>query len=211
MHLQAFRATVELVADTTNCFCLAEPPTSKENPMSNTIPAGTWTLDATHSTVAFQIRHLAISKVKGTFEEAAATLITGATPAESSASGSVKVASINTNQEQRDEHLRTGDFFAADEFPEITFHSTKVEGDEEELKVQGELTMRGVTKPVVFDVEVGGVVVDPYGNTKLGLEAKTKINRTDFGVNFNAALETGGVMLGEEVKLELDLQFALNA
>lgn len=178
--------------------------------MSNTIPAGTWTLDATHSTVAFQIRHLAISKVKGTFEEAAAALITGATPEESSASGSVKVASINTNQEQRDEHLRTGDFFAADEFPEITFRSTKVEGDEEELKVEGELTMRGVTKPVVFDVEVGGVVVDPYGNTKLGLEAKTKINRTDFGVNFNAALETGGVMLGEEVKLELDLQFALN-
>ena len=77
----------------------------------------------------------------------------------------VKVASINTNQEQRDEHLRTGDFFAADEFPEITFRSTKVEGDEEELKVEGELTMRGVTKPVVFDVEVGGVVVDPYGNT----------------------------------------------
>lgn len=173
------------------------------------IPAGTWTLDAVHSTVGFSVRHLAISKVKGTFDEASATLTTGATPAETHADGAVKVASVNTNNEQRDGHLRTGDFFSAEEFPEITFRSTKVSGEGVDLKVEGDFTMRGVTKPVVFDVEVGGVT--EQNGTRLGLEATTTVKRTDFGVNFNMPLEAGGLTLGEDVKLMLDLQFVLDA
>lgn len=177
--------------------------------MTESIPAGTWNIDPTHSTVSFTIRHLAISKVKGTFDRFEGTITTGETPEQSSTEASVEVASINTNQSQRDEHLRTADFFKADEFPKLSFRSTGVRQDGESLKVDGELTMRGVTKPVTFDVEPGGVVVDGYGQTKLGLEARTKVNRKEFGIEWNAPLEAGGLTLGDEVKIDLDLQAVL--
>lgn len=173
------------------------------------IPAGTWNIDPTHSTVAFTIRHLAISKVKGTFDRFEGVITTAEDLTQSSAKAHAEVASINTNQSQRDEHLRTGDFFAADEHPKIEFTSTAVRADGDDFKVDGELTLRGVTKPVTFDVEPGGLVKDGYGQTKIGFEATAKVNRKDFGLTWNAPLEAGGLTLGDDVKIELDVQAVL--
>lgn len=171
--------------------------------------AGTWTVDPTHSEVAFSVRHLAISKVRGKFEKFDATFVTAENPLDSSVTASAEVASINTNQAQRDEHLRTGDFFATDEFPELTFVSTGVREENGDFKVDGDLTLRGVTKPVTFNFEFGGFGEDPYGNYKAGFTATTVVKREDFGLNWNAALETGGFMLGSDVTITLDVQAAL--
>ena len=171
--------------------------------------AGTWKIDPTHSEVGFSIRHLMISKVKGKFERFDATFVTGEDPLQSSVTASAEVASITTNEPNRDAHLRTGDFFAADQFPTIDFVSTGVRVEDGEFKVDGDLTMRGVTKPVTFDFDFGGFGGDPYGNYKGGATAKTTINREDFGLTYNAALETGGVLLGDTVTITLELQASL--
>ncbi|RXZ51499.1 YceI family protein [Agromyces binzhouensis] len=171
--------------------------------------AGTWTIDPTHSEVGFSIRHLMISKVRGKFERFDATFITAEDPLESRVTASAEVASITTNEPNRDAHLRTGDFFAAEQHPTIDFVSTGVRVEGGEFKVDGELTMRGVTKPVTFDFDFGGFGGDPYGNYKGGATAKAVINREDFGLSYNAALETGGVLLGEQVTITLELQAAL--
>jgi len=176
------------------------------------IPAGTWTLDPTHSEVSFSVRHLAISKVKGTFERFDATLTTSEDHTASSVQATIEVASINTNQKDRDGHLQTGDFFLAEEHPQMTFTSTSIEEKKgDDFLVHGDLTLRGVTKPVTLDAEFGGLVVDGYGQTKLGFSAKTKIDRTSFGVNWNAALEAGGFTLGNDVTVTLEIQFTLAA
>lgn len=171
---------------------------------------GTWKLDPTHSEVGFSVRHLAISKVRGTFESFDVTIVTAENPADSTIEATIDIASVNTKQADRDNHLRTGDFFLAEEFPTMTFRSTSFETDgSDDFTVTGDLTLRGVTKSVVLKGEFGGIATDPYGQTKAGATATTKINRTDFGVNWNAALETGGFMLGEEVTINLDLQVVL--
>ncbi|TPW70695.1 YceI family protein [Schumannella sp. 10F1B-5-1] len=170
---------------------------------------GTWKLDPTHSTIDFSVRHLAISKVRGSFETFDVTVVAGETPADLSIEASIDVASVNTNQAQRDEHLRTSDFFLVEEHPTATFRSTSVELDGDDFTAQGDLTLRGVTKPVTLKGELGGVVVDGYGQTKAGFEAKTVINRTDFGVNWNAALEAGGLTLGDDVTLSFEIQLVL--
>ncbi|MDA3148063.1 YceI family protein [Leucobacter sp. UCMA 4100] len=171
--------------------------------------AGTWTIDPAHSEVTFSVRHMAISKVKGRFENFDATFVTAPNPLDSTVKATVEVASVNTKQAQRDEHLRTSDFFKADEFPQLTFESTGAREENGELKVDGNLTMRGVTKPVTFDFEFGGVVVDGYGQTKAGFEAKTVVNREDFGVNWNSALDQGGFVLASDVTIALDVQATL--
>ena len=176
------------------------------------IPAGTWNLDPTHSEVSFSVRHLAISKVKGSFESFDATLETAEDHTASKVTASIDVASVNTNQKDRDGHLQTGDFFLAEEHPKMTFVSTSIEekGDDSFL-VHGDLTLRGVTKPVTLKSEFGGLVVDGYGQTKLGFSATTKIDRTEFGVTWNAALEAGGFTLGNDVTVTLEIQFTLAA
>jgi len=177
---------------------------------TETIPAGTWNLDPTHSEVSFSVRHLAISKVKGSFESFDATLVTAEDHTASKVTASIDVASVNTNQKDRDGHLQTGDFFLAEEHPKMTFVSTSIEeksGDE--FLVHGDLTLRGVTKPVTLKSEFGGLVVDGYGQTKLGFSATTKIDRTEFGVTWNAALEAGGFTLGNDVTVTLEIQFTL--
>lgn len=170
---------------------------------------GTWVIDPTHTEVGFSVRHLAISKVKGKFERFSGTITTAENPLDSSVEATVEVASINTNQADRDGHLRTGDFFAADEYPEFTFKSTGVRVEGGDYKVDGELTLRGVTKPVTFDFEFGGFGTDGYGNYKVGFTATTVVKREDYGIQWNAPLETGGLLLGSDVTITLDVQAAL--
>ncbi|KAM9862324.1 YceI family protein [Leucobacter sp. BZR 635] len=171
--------------------------------------AGTWKIDATHSEVGFAIRHLAISKVKGKFEQFDATFVTGENPLDSSVTAAAEVASINTNEKNRDGHLRTGDFFEADQFPQLTFTSTGVRVVGGDFKVDGDLTMRGVTKPVTFDFEFGGFGDDTYGNYKAGFTAVGVVKREDFGLTWNAPLEKGGFLLGDDVTITIDVQAAL--
>lgn len=171
--------------------------------------AGTWVIDPTHTEVSFQARHLGISKVKGTFEKFEGTITTGQTIEDTAVNATVEVDSVNTKQEQRDEHLRTSDFFQADEHPTFTFTSKSVRVSGDELIVTGDLTLRGVTKQVDFEVEFGGITTDGYGQKKLGLEAETTINRHDFGVAWNAPTEAGGLTLGDNVKIALDVQATL--
>ena len=173
--------------------------------------AGTWKLDPAHSEVAFSVRHLAISKVKGTFDAFDVTVIAPENPSDATIEATIEIASVNTKQAQRDQHLRTSDFFAADEHPQMKFVSTAFHPETDGTFVlDGDLTLRGVTKPVSLKGDFGGITTDPYGSTKAGVEAKTKINRNDFGVSFNAALEAGGMMLGDDVTITFDLEFALS-
>ncbi len=166
-----------------------------------------WALDAAHSELGFKIKHLMISSVSGRFNSFDVTADTGADDfSNSNISATIDVASIFTNNEQRDGHLRTGDFFEIEKYPNISFKSTSVKKDGDDLEITGDLTMKDVTKPVTLKVEFSGITKDPYGNVKAGFSFAGKLNRKDWGINFNAALETGGVMLGEEVKYEGEIQ-----
>lgn len=167
-----------------------------------------WTLDTAHTHVGFSVKHLMISTVRGRFTAFTGQLDLDETDFTKSAfSGEIDVASVDTGNADRDDHLRTNDFFDVPNHPKMLFRSTRIErkGDDEYV-VHGELTLRGVTLPVALDVEYGGVSKSPYGQTVTGFSAKTTINRKDFGVNFNALLETGGVAVGDKVKLELDVE-----
>jgi polyisoprenoid-binding protein YceI len=171
--------------------------------------AGTWKIDTAHSEVGFSIRHIMISKVKGKFERFDATFVTAENPLDSSVTASAEVASITTNEPNRDAHLRTGDFFEAETYPTIDFVSTGVRVEDGDFKIDGNLTIRGIAKRVTFDFDFGGFGGDPFGNYKGGATAKTVINREDFGLSYNAALETGGVLLGEKVTITLELEASL--
>ncbi|MGR6740481.1 YceI family protein [Microbacterium arborescens] len=173
--------------------------------------AGTWVLDASHSEVGFSVRHMMISKVRGTFAVAEATIVAPENPLELTLNAKVDVASINTKDEGRDNHLRSADFFDVENYPNITFVSTGVRQQGGDFLVDGDLTIKDVTKPVTFEVEFGGFGTDPWGNYKAGATAKTVINREEFGLTWNAALETGGVLVGKDVTIELDLQGSIQA
>src|SRR5579875_2254698 len=168
---------------------------------------GTYQLDPTHSRIGFVARHAMITKVRGSFDEFEGSgYFDAENPANSRLQLTIKAASIDTRNAQRDEHLRSNDFLAMDEYPEITFASTSVERlDDTHFRVTGDLTVRGVTKPVTVDFEFTGSAVDPFGNTRIGFEGSTTINRKDWGVNWNAALEAGGVLVSENVTLEFEV------
>jgi polyisoprenoid-binding protein YceI len=168
---------------------------------------GDYVLDVAHSRLGFVARHAMVTKVRGAFNDfAGAAHLDGNDPAKSSATVSIVVASVDTRQHQRDDHLRTNDFFDAAKYPRITFVSTAVEKlDEETFRMTGDLTIKDVTKPVSIDFEYSGSATDPYGNQRVGFEGSTVINRKDFGVNFNAVLETGGVMVSEKITLEFEI------
>ena len=173
--------------------------------------AGTWKLDPTHSEITFSVRHLAISKVRGSFEQFDVTVTAPENPADATVTATIEIASVNTKQAQRDQHLRTSDFFAADEHPQMHFVSTAFHPNADGTFVlDGDLTLRGVTKPVSLKGDFGGITVDGYGQTKAGIEATTKINRHEFGVSWNAAVEAGGMTLGDDVTINFDLQFVLS-
>ena len=170
----------------------------------------TWNIDPAHSVAEFKVKHMMISNVKGQFTAVAGTLTYDESDiTNSKIEASIDAASINTREEQRDAHLKSADFFDVEKFPKLAFKSTKVtrsaSGD---LQVQGELTIHGVTRNVTFEVE-GPTAPgkDPWGNTRIGLAATTKINRKDYGLTWNAALETGGILVGEDVTITLDVQF----
>lgn len=170
------------------------------------IPEGTWAVDATHSTVGFAVKHMGIANVRGKFTEFEGTLMVGEDLANSSAHGSVKVASITTDEEDRDAHLRSPDFFNVEEFPEITFASTLVEAiDDESTHVVGNLTMHGVTREVKLKAVVQGTDIDPWGNERAGLEVIGALKRSDFDMKFNQALGSGNVLVGDKVNISLDI------
>lgn len=170
----------------------------------------TWNLDPAHSSAEFKVRHMMISNVKGSINGLKGVLQHNqADPTRSSVTVSADVNTLSTGDEQRDTHLKSADFFDAAKFPEMTFRSTAVKSSGGgELKVEGELTIHGVTKPVTFAVEgLGTPSKDPWGNLRIGLSATAKVNRKDFGLTWNSTLETGGVLVGEEVALTLEAQF----
>ena len=171
-----------------------------------TIAPGTWSLDASHSTVGFTVRHLMVSKVRGKFNEFTADVQIAENPLESTVTAEVQMASIDTGDANRDNHLRTNDFFDVEHHPTMTLRSTGIERRGDDLVLHADLTIRGVTKPVDFDLEFGGVGPDPWGGTRAGFNATATISRKDFGVEWNAPLETGGVVVADKVNIELDIE-----
>lgn len=177
--------------------------------VTSPLTAGTWNLDASHSEVGFSVRHAGISKVRGSFTAFDATLTVGETLADSSVEATVQIDSVNTKDANRDGHLKSGDFFNAEEFPVMTFKSTSLKGDASDFVLVGDLTVRGVTKSVEFEAELGGQAVDAFGATRAGFYASTTISRKEFGITWNAALEAGGVLVSDKVKIEIDASFVL--
>lgn len=169
----------------------------------------TWNLDAAHSEIEFKVRHMMISTVKGQFTDFDISLESDSEDLSSAkVAVGIDVNSINTNNSQRDEHLKSGDFFNVEEFGKITFVSTSIaKKSSDEFSITGDLTIKGTTKSQTFKVELGGIAKDPWGNAKVGYTVIGTINRADFGLTWNAALETGGVMVSEEVKFTADIQF----
>jgi polyisoprenoid-binding protein YceI len=170
----------------------------------NTLTAGTWAIDPTHSEVGFVARHLMVTKVRGSFTEVTGTVEVAEDVNASVANVVIRTASVSTGTADRDAHLRSADFFDAESHPEMTFVSTGFTGD----TLTGDLTIKDVTKPVTLDVEFNGVATDPWGNEKAAFEATGEINRTDWGLTWNANLEKGGVLVSEKIKLVLDVQLA---
>jgi polyisoprenoid-binding protein YceI len=156
--------------------------------------------------VEFVVRHLMVSKVRGRFAEFSGDIEVGEDPAATSVSVSIDASSITTGDVTRDGHLRSGDFFEAEAHPSVTFTSTKVEGKGDAWKLHGDLSVRGVTKPVVLDVEYAGLSNDPWGNARIGFSASTELDREDWGLTWNQALESGGVLVGKKVKIELEIE-----
>jgi polyisoprenoid-binding protein YceI len=169
-------------------------------------PTGTWAVDPAHSRVGFAVKHLGIATVHGVFTDFEGTLEIGDDLSSARAFGTVKTASVNTSESDRDKHLLSADFFDVENNPEIRFESTKIEAiDDNEVKITGNLTMNGVTKELVLHAEVGGTEIDPWGNERVGLEATGQLSRSDFGIKFNMALGSGNVAVGDKVKLSLDI------
>jgi polyisoprenoid-binding protein YceI len=171
------------------------------------LAADTYTIDKSHSETTFQVRHL-LTKLSGKFDDYSGTInINKARPAASTVEFRIKAASINTGEADRDKHLRGADFFDADKFPEIVFKSTRVvAAGKDQYKVTGNLTMHGVTKTITIPVNVLGFAKDPWGNDKAGFELTTKLNRKDYGVNWNKALDNGGMLVGDEVTININLE-----
>ncbi|TRZ46324.1 YceI family protein [Robertkochia solimangrovi] len=169
--------------------------------------AAIWNSDPTHSEVTFKVKHLMISNVKGEFTSFSAQ-IDGENFESATISAKIDAASVYTNNNDRDTHLKSADFFEVEKYPELSFVSTGIKKiDDEEYKLTGDLTIKGITKPITLDVEFGGYMKDPYGNEKAGFSLSGKLNRKDYGLNWNAALETGGVLVSDEVKLAAEVQF----
>ncbi|KGN33912.1 hypothetical protein N802_09005 [Knoellia sinensis KCTC 19936] len=171
------------------------------------LPAGTWAIDSSHTEVGFVARHLMVSKVRGYFKDVTGTVEIAEDITKSVVDVTAQTASVETGSADRDGHLKSADFFDVEQFPTMTFKSTSFDGE----KLTGDLTIKDVTKPVTFDVDFGGVGQDPWGNTKAGFEATATVNRKDWDLNWNAALEGGGVLVSDKITLNIDVQLAKQA
>jgi len=177
------------------------------------LPApGTWTIDTSHSSVEFVVRHLMVAKVRGRFSQFSGTIHVGATPEDSSVEVEISTPSITTGDPQRDGHLLSADFFDVETHPTIGFRSAGVRSvKHDRYEVDGELTVHGVTKPVTLDLEYQGSITDPFGNDKAVFSASTEIDREDWGLTWNQALESGGVLVGKKAKIEIEIEAVHNA
>jgi polyisoprenoid-binding protein YceI len=184
--------------------------------MSAEIPGyvvGTWAIDPVHSEVSFVVRHMMVSKVRGRFDKFEGTIVTAEDPLASSVTASVDLSTINTGQEQRDAHIRSADFFEVEKYPTMDFVSTGIKAGEEGFILEGDLTLKGVTRSVAFNLELNGFGPDAYGGTRVGFSATTQINRMDFGVAFNGPIPgvPGGVAVSENVTINLEVEGVLQA
>jgi polyisoprenoid-binding protein YceI len=181
---------------------------------TQTLPdiAGDYTLDPSHSRLGFSARHAMVTKVRGSFEDFTATAhVDAANPAASSVEVTIQAGSVTTGSADRDGHLRSADFFDVEQFPTWTFRSTDVAREGSTWTVTGDLTIKDVTRPVTIEFEETGAATDPFGNARIGFEGEVTVNRKDWGLTWNAALETGGVLVSEKVKLEFDISAIRNA
>ncbi len=171
--------------------------------------AGTWDIDPVHSDVSFTVRHMMVSKVRGNFKSFSGQIITAENPLASSVTAEVDMVSFDTGNIDRDNHLRSADFFESDANPKMTFRSTGIKASGDDFILDGELTIKGITRSLPLQVEVNGLGPDAYGGTRVGFSATGEINRKDFGVNFNATMETGGVVVADRVNLHLEIEAVL--
>ena len=181
---------------------------------ATTIPgyeAATWSIDPVHSEVGFSVRHMMVSKVRGKFTSFSGEIVTGADPLSSSVTATIDLSSIDTGNADRDAHIRSADFFETDAYQTMTYRSSGVREEDGDYVLDGELTLKGITKPVSLKLELGGFGPDPYGGVRAGFTATGEIKRSDFGVDFNAALETGGVVVGDKVALHLEIEGVRNS
>ena len=173
---------------------------------TTSIPTGIWSADQAHSKVGFAVKHMGIATVRGEFKEFSGTLAIAGDLSEAEIRGTVKAGSVDTNEPQRDAHLRSPDFFDAETYPELSFESTAIEAlDDDSFRITGELTMHGVTNEIVLHATVEGTDTDPYGNERVGLEVTGELSRGDFGMKFNQALGSGNMLVADRVKLALDI------
>ncbi len=173
--------------------------------------AGTWNIDVDHSDVSFSVRHMMVSKVRGSFEKFSGTIVTGADPAQSSVTAEIDLASINTKNEQRDGHIKSADFFEVETYPTMTYTSTGITTKGSDFVVEGELSLHGVTKSVPLALELNGFTKDPYGGTRVGFSATAAIDRSDFGISISMPMDGGGVVVGEKVTIFLEIEAVLAA
>jgi polyisoprenoid-binding protein YceI len=171
--------------------------------------AGTWDIDAAHSDVSFTVRHMMVSKVRGSFGKFSGEIVTGENLTDSSVTASIDATSIDTNNEQRDGHIRSADFFDVENHPEWTFRSTALRVDDGDLALDGELTIKGVTRPVTLALEINGFGPDAWGGTRAGFSASTTIDRNDFGVDIKMPLDGGGVVVSDKVQIQLEIEGVL--
>lgn len=185
---------------------MSNPSTSPVVTLPAGLTAGVWSVDPSHSAVGFVARHLMVSKVRGSFSAFTGALTIADEALQSSVQATVETASITTGDDGRDAHLRGADFFDVEQFPTMSLVSTALRPQGADYVLTADLTIKGVTRSVEFDLEFDGVATDPWGNTKAGFSATAEISRKDFGLEWNVALETGGVLVGDKVKLVLDIQ-----
>ena len=171
--------------------------------------AGTWDIDSAHSTVGFSVRHMMVSKVRGYFRDFSGEIVTADVPEQSSVTATIDLSSIDTLQEQRDAHIRSADFFDVETHPTMTFRSTAVRTDDADWFVDGELTIKGNTRPVTLALELNGFGPDAYGGTRAGFSAKTEISRKAFGVDIDMPMDGGGVVVGDKIAVELEIEAVL--
>jgi polyisoprenoid-binding protein YceI len=181
---------------------------------TSTIPgyvAGAWTIDPVHSEVGFAVRHMMVSKVRGKFKTFSGELVTGENPLDSSVTAEIDLASIETGAEQRDDHIRSADFFEVETYPTMTYRSRSIRADGDGYVVDGDLSLKGVTKQVPLTLELNGFGPDPYGGTRAGFTATAEINRRDFNVNFSAPMQNGGMVVADKVTIHLEIEAVLKA